>query len=95
MRLDGERKSKMAVLVYSLCALTAMLCSGLLLRSFSKSKFRLLLWSGLCFAGLSLNNLILIVDRIFYPGIDLSQGRLLIALVAMLPLLYGLIWDDE
>ena len=85
----------MAIAVYSLCALTSLLCAGLLFRSFFKTKFRLLLWSGLCFAGLAINNMVLVFDRIIFPGNDFSKWRLLISLVAMLPLLYGLIWDDE
>jgi hypothetical protein len=85
----------MAAVVYSLCALTSLLCAGLLFRSFFKTKSRLLFWSGLCFAGLSINNMILVLDRIIFPAVDLSKWRLLVALIAMLPLLYGLIWDDE
>lgn len=85
----------MAIAVYSLCALTSLLCAWLLFRSFFKTKFRLLLWSGLCFAGLAINNMVLVFDRIIFPGNDFSKWRLLISLVAMLPLLYGLIWDDE
>ena len=85
----------MAALVYSLCALTALLCMGLLIRAYLKTKTRLLLWSGLCFAGLSINNIILILDRVIFPNVDLATWRLALALAAMLPLLYGLIWDDE
>jgi hypothetical protein len=95
MRFYGERTNKMAALVYSLCALTSFLCSGLLFRSFYRTRSRLLFWSGLCFAGLALNNMILVLDRIIFPAVDLSKWRLMVSLVAMLPLLYGLIWDDE
>lgn len=80
---------------YGLCALTALLCSFLLLRAYSRSRYKLLLWGGLCFAGLTLNNLLLIVDRILVPYVDLFTLRLVAALVAMLILLYGLIWDAE
>ena len=49
----------------------------------------------LCFAGLSVNNLLLVLDRIVYAtSMDLSTWRLVAALVALLPLLYGLIWED-
>lgn len=85
----------MAPFVYFLCALTAILCTFLLFRAFLKTKSRLLLWSGLCFAGLSLNNIILVLDRIIFPDVDFAKLRLISALIAMLPLLYGLIWDDE
>ena len=86
----------MAPVIYSLCALASLLCTWLLLRSYFANRYRLLLWSGLCFAGLSVNNLLLVVDRIVLPtSIDLSIWRLSVALVALLPLLYGLIWEEE
>ena len=86
----------MVYLVYTLCALTAMTCAVLLLRSYMKNRYRLLFWSGICFVGLSVNNLLLVFDRVFFPNtVDLSTWRLTVALVALLPLLYGLIWDEE
>lgn len=85
----------MAAVVYSLCALTALLCTFLLFRGYVRTKTRLLLWSALCFSGLTINNTILVFDRIIFPGVDLSQWRLIVAFIAMLPLLYGLIWDSE
>ena len=86
----------MSSIIYALCALTAMLCAWLLLRGYKRNGYRLLLWSGLCFAGLSINNILLILDRIVFPtSVDLSTWRLVAALVALLPLLYGLIWEEE
>ncbi|GIZ53120.1 DUF5985 family protein [Noviherbaspirillum aridicola] len=86
----------MAAVIYSLCALTSMLCTWLLLRSYSVNRYRLLLWSGLCFAGLSVNNLLLVIDRLLLPTtVDLSTVRLVVGLIALLPLLYGLIWEEE
>lgn len=85
-----------ASIIYALCALTSLLCAWLLLRGYRKNGYRLLLWSGLCFAGLSINNILLILDRVVFPDtVDLATWRLASALVALLPLLYGLIWDDE
>lgn len=86
----------MAAIVYFLCGLTALACAWLLLRSYARTRLRLLLWSALCFAGLTVNNVLLFVDRILLPStIDLGTWRLVAALVALLPLLYGLIWEDE
>lgn len=85
----------MAAFVYSLCALTAGVCTWLLLQSYRRGKYRLLLWSGICFAGLTLNNLLLIVDKIVLPQIDMAVWRTSVALLAMAVLLYGLIWDTE
>ncbi len=82
-------------MIYLLCALTALLCSWLLLKAYRNSGYKLLLWGGLCFAGLTLNNILLIVDKFVVPYIDLSAWRLLLALAASLVFLYGLIWDSE
>ena len=83
----------MAALIFTLCALAAAMCAYLLLQGYARGANRLLLWSGLCFVGLTLNNLILVVDKIIVPHIDLSIARASIALIAMAILLYGLIWD--
>ena len=85
----------MAQAIYIPCALTALACASLLLRSYLKSGYRLLLWSGLCFVGLSNNNLLLMLDRLALPSIDLSVWRSATALIALLTLLYGLVWEDE
>ena len=62
----------MAAIVYSLCALTAALCAFLLLQAHVRSGYRLLLWSGLCFACLTLNNLLLVLDKLVISSVDLS-----------------------
>lgn len=85
----------MASTIYSLCALTAGLCAVLLLHAYRSSGYRLLLWSSLCFGGLLLNNLLLVVDKLVLPEIDLTAWRTSVALLAMTILLYGLIWDSE
>ena len=84
----------MAALIYLLCAATALICTVLLIRAYLRSRYRLLLWSGLCFAGLTLNNLLLILDKMVVE-MDLSLWRVSVALVAMSILLYGLVWDAE
>ena len=85
----------MATAIYSLCALTALVCALLLFRAFRRNGYRLLLWSSLCFFGLTLNNLLLVVDKIVLPATDLSLLRAAVAAVAMVVLLYGLIWEAE
>lgn len=84
----------MVVFIYALCTLTSVLCAVLLLRSYCGTRYRLLLWSGWCFIGLTLNNILVIVDKLAFPDIDLSTVRLLAGLVALLPLLYGLIYEQ-
>jgi hypothetical protein len=85
----------MAAAIYSLCALTALVCAAFLLQAYGRGRYRLLLWSGLCFAGLTINNFLLVIDKVALPLIDLSILRASVALVSMTVLLYGLIWDIE
>lgn len=85
----------MAELVYVLCAATSIACAVLLLRGYRRSRMRLLFWSGLCFAGLALNNVILFVDLVIIPSVDLSLVRSGTALIAMLVLLFGLVWESR
>ena len=85
----------MAELIYSLCALTSLACAWLLLRGYLATRSRMLFWSGLCFVALSLNNLVLVLDKMVFPDQDLSLWRLMLALVALLLLLFGLIWEEE
>jgi hydrogenase/urease accessory protein HupE len=85
----------MAAVIYALCAAAAAICAYLLLQAYRSGGYRLLLWGGLCFVGLTLNNLTLVFDKILVPHIDLSILRASFALGAMVVLLYGLIWDVE
>ena len=54
----------------------------------------LLFWAGLCFVGLSLNNVMLFVDKVLVTDVDLSTWRALPALVGMLLLVYGLVVEE-
>jgi hypothetical protein len=85
----------MAEAVYILCALTSVACAVLLLRGYSRSRLRLLLWSGLCFAALAVSNLVLFADLVVFQGVDMSLWRSTIGLVGIATLLYGLIWDAQ
>lgn len=86
----------MSALIYSLCALTSAACLVLLWRSYLRSKVRLLFWSGLCFALLTVNNVLLVFDKVIYPvEVDLKTWRLAAAALAVLLILFGLIWEDD
>lgn len=86
----------MAQLIYVLCILTSLACAVLLLRSYRRTRHRLLFWSGLCFVVFTVNNVLLLVDRVIFPtSVDLMPYRLWTALVALLLLLYGLIYEKE
>jgi hypothetical protein len=85
----------MSTLFYALCALTALFCASMLIKAYYQSGYRLLLWGSLCFIGLTLNNALLMVDKLLLPDVNLLTWRLLIALFALLVLLCGIIWDAE
>ncbi|MRG95554.1 DUF5985 family protein [Polyangium spumosum] len=80
-------------IVYVLCSLTSLVAMTLLLRAYAARRVRLLLWSGLCFAGLALNNVLLFVDLSVIPRYDLSTLRQVPALMGVSFLIYGLVYD--
>ena len=81
--------------VYTLCLLTCIACTFLLVRAYRASRARLLLWSALCFILLAVNALLVILDIIVFPNIDFALWRPLLALAAVSVLLFGFIWDRE
>lgn len=86
----------MAEIVYLLCAITCLACALLLWRGYRRSHARLLWWSALCFAILTLNNGLLVLDLAVYTsGPDLSLWRSTTGTLAIACLLYGLIWDVQ
>jgi len=79
----------MVEFIYALCTLTSITCAWLLLRGFIRNKYRLLFWSGLCFVGLSITNMLTILDKVVFPvGPDFLAWRLVTALLAVSLLLY-------
>lgn len=83
----------MVPVIYALRALTTLLCAVLLLLQYARAKQRLLLWSGLCFCGLAVSNVLMFIDLVVLPtSIDLFTWRLGTAIVGMAFLLYGFIW---
>ncbi len=85
----------MASIIYCLCSLAAIICTGLLLRAYPNGRSPLLFWSGLCFAGLSAANLLLVVDKLWLTTVDISSWRSGLSLLSMCVLLYALIWETE
>jgi hypothetical protein len=75
--------------------LTCLLCSVLLFRAWGRVRKRLLFWSGLCFAGLTVSNALVFADLVVFPDVNLYPWRLGTAAVAVLLLLYGLIFGSD
>ena len=86
----------MASFVYILGTLVTLLCAVLLLRAYARVRLKLLLWSGLCFAGLTISNGLVFVDLVMTPpDVSLYGWRLGVAALSMAMLLFGLIWEGE
>ena len=83
--------------VYILCFLTSVACAWLLGRSYRRNRTPLLLWSSICFGFLALNNLALVLDLVVWPApqVDLRLPRLLLALAAIISLIWGFVWEVE
>ena len=81
----------MAYVVYVLCALTSVACAVLLLRGYREQRVKLLLWSGICFAGFAVANLLLLADVLVGDASDLPLVRSLPVLGGLAVLLYGLV----
>jgi len=82
-------------IIYSLCLLTSAGCAFLLVRSYGRSRRRLLLWSALCFVLLAINNLFVVIDLLILSTVDLVPLRNLASLAAVSVLLFGFIWETE
>jgi hypothetical protein len=81
--------------LYVLAILCSLTCATLLTRAYVQRRVRLLMWSAICFVGLTINNVALFVDLVLFPEVDLRMLRLVPALLGMSCLLYGFILDME
>jgi len=84
-----------AGVVYVLTTLISGACAWLLLRAYGQSRNRLLLWSGLCFVGLTADNALVFMDLVVFPQHSLAAWRGLPALAGLAALLYGMIWETR
>lgn len=78
-----------------LAAITCLACTVFLFRGYVQRRIRLLLWSTLCFVGLTVSNILLIFDLVILPAVDLRAIRTSAALIGMLFLLYAFIWESD
>lgn len=80
--------------VYLLCALTSLICGLMLLRGYWHTRTPLLAWTAVCFFGLFVNNLMVLIDLdtiVFSQVTNLSVWRLVPACIGLSALCYGLI----
>ena len=83
------------IILYLVAIVSSLTCAVLLSRAYTRRRVRLLMWSGICFTGLTLGNVALFVDLVVFPQVDLRLARYLPALIGMMFLLYGFIFDAE
>jgi Family of unknown function (DUF5985) len=81
----------MPELVYIFCGLTSIACVALLFRQYQTTRTPLLFWSVGCFVLFAVSNILLFVDLIMLPHVDLSSVRYSLTLIGMCMMLYGLV----
>lgn len=82
--------------VYLLCCVASIGCAALLVRSYLRTRTRLLMWSAACFLLLAANNSLVVIDLVLLPtSVDLLPLRRLFALSAVGVLLVGFIWETD
>jgi hypothetical protein len=79
-------------LVYILCAITSLGSAVLLLRGALSRGGGLLFWSSLCFFAMALNNVLLYMNFIVFPDVDLLLASRLATVLGIVLLNIGLIW---
>jgi hypothetical protein len=85
----------LATLVYLLCFGASLTCALLLLAAYARDRSSLLLWACLGFVGLTLNNLLLVIDLVVLPiGVDLWAVRQVSAAASIGIFLYGFLWKE-
>jgi hypothetical protein len=82
-------------IIYLLCLATSVICAYLLVRSYLTTRSKLLLYSASCFVLLAVNNLLVVIDLVVLPSVNLIPFRQLAAIGAVGVLLFGFIWEIE
>jgi hypothetical protein len=85
----------MAELIYGLCTLLATVIAVMLWRQHRRVPSRMIYWTALCFSGLALSNLLLVLDKLVFADVDLRLLRHSVSLASLGLLLFGLVYEDE
>jgi hypothetical protein len=83
----------MIKVIYILCGLTSLGCAILLVRRYQRTRGKLLLLGSVFFMTQVVTNILLFVDLVVIPDVDLSILRSLVTIVGLIFLLVGLIWE--
>jgi hypothetical protein len=85
----------MAEIIYGLCTALSLFIAVMLWRQQRRVPTRMIYWTALCFTGLALSNLLLVVDKLVFPELDLRVLRHSVSLLSIGLLLFGLVYEDE
>jgi hypothetical protein len=81
----------------ALCALAVLSCAAcmaLIFQAYARTSRRLLLWIGVCFVFLTLNNMLLFLDLVVLEE-DLRPWRHAAALLGLSAMAFGLLAEPE
>lgn len=81
--------------IYILCGLTSVGCAVLLVRRYLRTRGKLLLLSSVFFMTQAVTNILLFIDLVVVPDIDLSPLRSFVTIIGLVFLLFGLIWETS
>ena len=82
-------------LVYIFCALTSAGCAILLLRSYIRSRGKLVFWGFIFFTFFTLSNIVLFFDLEVLPSVDLSSYRDILTFCGLVAMIFGLIKEGD
>ena len=85
----------MEKLVYFFCALVTTGCALLLLRSYIRSRVKLVFWGTVFFICFALSNIVLFFDLALLPTMDLSPYRDALTLLGLVAMIFGLIKEGD
>lgn len=83
----------MCAALYVITILVTLFCAVLLLRAYARVRRGLLLWSGLCFVGLTIDSVLVLADMMLFPSVDLYTWRLASVAISVSLLVFGMIWE--
>lgn len=81
------------IVTFFLAAITSGACMWFLFRRYRQTGMRLLLWSALCFVGLTVSNFLLVLDLSIFTQFDFRPYRLFASLAGVSFLLFGFVWE--
>jgi hypothetical protein len=79
--------------LYLLAILCSAGCAGLQGRDYQREGVRLMLWSAIFFGALTVSNVVLFIDAVVSPDVNLRLARQIPVAIGVLALVYGLISD--